>query len=70
MFTSRGDLMLHSRVDEAPHGVQAVREKFDTVRESFVQLVLVEDFLSSIEPKRRGVEVEALPPDELEVHVE
>ena len=69
MITSSGDVMLHSRVDEAPHDVEAVREKFDTVRECFVQLALVEDFLDAIEPKRR-VEVEAVPPDELEAHVE
>jgi hypothetical protein len=35
--------------------VEAVREKFDTVRECFVQLVLVEEFLNAIEPKRREV---------------
>ena len=69
MITSSGEVMLHSHVDEAPHDVQAVREKFDTVRECFVQLVLVEDFLNAIEPKCRGVEVEAVPPDELEARV-
>jgi hypothetical protein len=40
------------------------------VHECFVELVLVEDFLNAIEPKRRRVEVEAVPPDELEAHVE
>ena len=70
MLTSSGEVMLHSRVNEAPHDVEAVREKFDTVHECFVQLELVEDFLNAIEPKRRGVEVEAVPPDELKAHVE
>jgi hypothetical protein len=55
MLTSSDEVMFHSRVDEAPHDVRAVREKFDTVRECFVQLVLVEDFLNAIEPKRREV---------------
>jgi hypothetical protein len=55
MLTSSGEVMLHSCVDEAPHDVQAVREKFDTVRECFVQLELVEDSLNAMEPKRRGV---------------
>jgi hypothetical protein len=32
--------------------------------------VLVDDFIDAIETKRRGVEVEAVPPDELEAHVE
>ena len=70
MLTSSGDLILHSRVDEAPNDVQAVREKFDTVRECFVQIELVEGFLDAIETKRRGVEVEAVPPEELEARVE
>jgi hypothetical protein len=70
MLTSSGDVMIHSCVDEALHDVKAVREKFDTVRECFVQLELVEDFLNAIESQRRGVEVEAVPPDELEAHVE
>ena len=69
MLTASDEVMLHSRVDEAPHDVQAFREKFDPVRECFVQLALVEDFVSAIEPKRRGVEVEDVPPDELEAHV-
>ncbi len=47
-----------------------MREKIDTVRECFAQLVLVEDFFNAIEPKRRGFEVEAVPPDELEARVE
>jgi hypothetical protein len=36
MLTSSGEVILHSRVDEAPHDVQAVRETFDTVHEYFV----------------------------------
>jgi hypothetical protein len=70
MLTSSGEVILHSRVDEAPHDVEAVREKLDTVRECFVKLTLVEDFLNAIETKRRGVEVEAVPPDGLKAHVE
>jgi hypothetical protein len=70
MIKSCGEVMLHSRVHEVPHDVEAVREKFDTVRECFVQLVLVEDFLNAIDAKRRGDEVDAVPPDELEAHVE
>jgi hypothetical protein len=62
--------MPQPRVDKARHDVRAVREKFDSVRECFVQLVLVKDFLNAIETKRRVVEVDAVPPDELEAHVQ
>ena len=68
MLTSSGEVMLHPRVNKAPHDVRAVREKFDTVRACFVQLALLDDFLNAIEPRCR--EVEAVPPNELEAHVE